>query len=168
MLRNSAGWRKQSSTGLYMQSPVTGSSSLTSVQRCSNYSQLTTRRKGLQNSYIHNRFFLSVSVNGVWGLWSPYSSCPVTCGVGLQKSSRKCDKPAPKYGGRSCPGTRHQTKICSTKVHCPGKQGFRVSESHLSGVWLILIVWHRSAVTSNYLHTYIIGMNFLVMKWNLY
>uniref|UniRef100_A0A3Q4I4E4 Properdin-like n=1 Tax=Neolamprologus brichardi TaxID=32507 RepID=A0A3Q4I4E4_NEOBR len=31
-------------------------------------------------------------VNGSWGSWSPFSSCPVTCGLGLQVSARRCDK----------------------------------------------------------------------------
>uniref|UniRef100_A0A671W656 Properdin-like n=1 Tax=Sparus aurata TaxID=8175 RepID=A0A671W656_SPAAU len=58
-------------------------------------------------------------VDGVWGSWSSFSSCPVTCGVGLQESIRLCDSPAPKHGGRSCTGERRQTNICTTNVHCP-------------------------------------------------
>ncbi|XP_030264561.1 properdin-like isoform X2 [Sparus aurata] len=58
-------------------------------------------------------------VDGVWGSWSSFSSCPVTCGVGLQESIRLCDSPAPKHGGRPCPGERRQTNICTTNVHCP-------------------------------------------------
>uniref|UniRef100_A0A3Q3WMH8 Complement factor properdin n=1 Tax=Mola mola TaxID=94237 RepID=A0A3Q3WMH8_MOLML len=58
-------------------------------------------------------------VNGDWGSWSPFSSCPVTCGVGLQVSTRKCDSPAPNHGGQPCQGATRQTNVCKTKVHCP-------------------------------------------------
>uniref|UniRef100_A0A3P9JS75 Complement factor properdin n=1 Tax=Oryzias latipes TaxID=8090 RepID=A0A3P9JS75_ORYLA len=58
-------------------------------------------------------------VDGSWGSWSSFSPCPVTCGVGLQESIRRCDNPAPKYGGRACSGERRITKTCFTKVHCP-------------------------------------------------
>ncbi|XP_070780046.1 properdin-like [Enoplosus armatus] len=59
------------------------------------------------------------SVHGSWGSWSRFSPCPVTCGVGLQVSVRKCDSPSPQHGGQLCPGEGHQTSICNTKVHCP-------------------------------------------------
>ncbi|XP_068191930.1 properdin-like isoform X2 [Antennarius striatus] len=58
-------------------------------------------------------------VDGAWGSWSPFSSCPVTCGMGLQVSTRKCDSPAPKYGGRLCVGEERQTRICNTNIYCP-------------------------------------------------
>ncbi|XP_024120845.1 properdin [Oryzias melastigma] len=58
-------------------------------------------------------------VDGSWGSWSSFSSCPVTCGVGLQESVRRCDSPTPKYGGRQCTGERRVTKTCLTQVHCP-------------------------------------------------
>lgn len=51
----------------------------------------------------------------------PFSSCPVTCGVGLQLSSRKCDSPPTKYGGLPCQGEARRSRICETKVYCPGK-----------------------------------------------
>lgn len=58
-------------------------------------------------------------VDGGWGSWSPFSSCPVTCGVGLQVSTRSCDSPAPRHGGRPCPGEGRRTSVCQTNVHCP-------------------------------------------------
>ncbi|KAM7387571.1 hypothetical protein PAMA_009948 [Pampus argenteus] len=69
-------------------------------------------------------------VDGGWGSWSPFSSCPVTCGVGLQVSVRRCDSPAPKYGGRPCPGEERRTSICKTNVHCP-----------VDGVWSEWTAW---------------------------
>uniref|UniRef100_G3PPI0 Complement factor properdin n=1 Tax=Gasterosteus aculeatus aculeatus TaxID=481459 RepID=G3PPI0_GASAC len=59
-------------------------------------------------------------VDGGWGSWSPFSSCPVTCGVGLQESFKRCDNPAPKHGGWPCPGEGRRTRICLTNTHCPG------------------------------------------------
>ncbi|XP_074513273.1 properdin-like [Sebastes fasciatus] len=58
-------------------------------------------------------------VDGGWGSWSPFSSCPVTCGVGLQVSLRRCDSPTPKHGGRPCPGEGRRASVCKTNVHCP-------------------------------------------------
>ncbi|XP_030592171.1 properdin isoform X2 [Archocentrus centrarchus] len=71
-------------------------------------------------------------VDGGWGSWSPFSSCPVTCGVGLQVSVRRCDSPAPQHGGRPCPGEGRQTRLCSTKVHCP-----------VDGVWSEWSEWKQ-------------------------
>lgn len=58
-------------------------------------------------------------VHGNWGPWSPFSPCPVTCGVGLQVSVRRCENPAPQYGGQPCPGEERRTSTCKTDVHCP-------------------------------------------------
>ncbi|KAM7371424.1 hypothetical protein PAMP_008671 [Pampus punctatissimus] len=69
-------------------------------------------------------------VDGGWGSWSPFSSCPVTCGVGLQVSVRRCDSPTPKHGGRPCPGEARRTSICKTNVHCP-----------VDGVWSEWTAW---------------------------
>ncbi|KAK5856858.1 hypothetical protein PBY51_008424 [Eleginops maclovinus] len=59
------------------------------------------------------------AVDGGWGSWSAFSSCPVTCGVGLQVSVRRCDSPAPKHGGQPCAGEGRRTSVCNTNVHCP-------------------------------------------------
>ncbi|CAK6983770.1 properdin-like, partial [Scomber scombrus] len=58
-------------------------------------------------------------VDGGWGSWSSFPPCPVTCGVGLQLSLRKCDSPAPKHGGEPCSGEERRTNVCTTNVHCP-------------------------------------------------
>ncbi|XP_066500265.1 properdin-like [Hoplias malabaricus] len=58
-------------------------------------------------------------VNGNWGGWSPSSECSVTCGVGRQKQYRKCDNPAPKYGGRHCRGDDTKVLLCTINTHCP-------------------------------------------------
>ncbi|KAM9780625.1 properdin-like [Neosynchiropus ocellatus] len=58
-------------------------------------------------------------VDGGWGSWSSFTPCPVTCGLGIQLSSRKCVKPSPKHGGRPCAGDAHRSRTCNTKVPCP-------------------------------------------------
>ncbi|KAK5914660.1 hypothetical protein CgunFtcFv8_009083 [Champsocephalus gunnari] len=59
------------------------------------------------------------AVDGGWGSWSDFPPCPVTCGVGLQLSVRRCDSPAPKHGGQPCAGEDHRTSVCNTNAHCP-------------------------------------------------
>lgn len=80
----------------------------------------------------------SAPVNGGWGSWSPFSSCPVTCGVGLQVSNRKCDSPAPKHNGQLCHGEENRIRICKTNVHCPGTH---------SAISLVRSEVNQSAVT---------------------
>uniref|UniRef100_H3CC18 Complement factor properdin n=1 Tax=Tetraodon nigroviridis TaxID=99883 RepID=H3CC18_TETNG len=58
-------------------------------------------------------------VDGGWSPWTPFSACPVTCGVGLQLSDRKCNSPAAAHGGRPCPGEQRRSRLCQTNVHCP-------------------------------------------------
>ncbi|XP_035471695.2 properdin isoform X2 [Scophthalmus maximus] len=70
-------------------------------------------------------------VDGGWGSWSPFTSCPVTCGVGLQLSVRSCDSPVTQHGGRPCPGEGRRTSICVTNVHCP-----------VDGVWSEWSPWN--------------------------
>ncbi|XP_071320758.1 properdin-like [Trachinotus anak] len=86
-----------------------------------------------ENQQTENCNFLPhCPVDGEWGSWSPFTSCPVTCGVGLQVSVRRCDSPAPVHGGRPCPGEGRQTSICTTKVHCP-----------VNGVWSEWSPWSQ-------------------------
>ncbi|KAB5567451.1 hypothetical protein PHYPO_G00232890 [Pangasianodon hypophthalmus] len=58
-------------------------------------------------------------VNGNWGAWSAVSDCSVTCGVGQQVKQRKCDNPAPKYGGHGCLGENTKTLLCTVPKNCP-------------------------------------------------
>ncbi|XP_069119934.1 uncharacterized protein [Argopecten irradians] len=65
-----------------------------------------------------------VSVDGVWGSWSPYGPCSVTCGGGgYRNRNRTCNNPAPAYGGRECTGNAQQSKLCE-EINCP-----------IDGVW---------------------------------
>ncbi|XP_027059146.1 coadhesin-like isoform X4 [Pocillopora damicornis] len=58
-------------------------------------------------------------VDGNWGGWSEWSTCTKTCKQGKQSRTRKCDSPAPKYGGRECEGEADENQICNDKVPCP-------------------------------------------------
>nr|XP_020478699.1 properdin-like [Monopterus albus] len=69
-------------------------------------------------------------VDGGWGSWSPFTPCPVTCGMGPQVSVRRCDSPAPRHGGQPCLGEGRRTSVCATNVHCP-----------VDGVWLDWSPW---------------------------
>ncbi|XP_029014444.1 properdin-like [Betta splendens] len=74
------------------------------------------------------------AVDGVWGSWAPFTPCPVTCGVGAQVSTRRCDSPAANHGGKPCSGEERRSKVCSTNVHCP-----------VNGVWSDWSPWGKCA-----------------------
>ncbi|KAH3796045.1 hypothetical protein DPMN_149609 [Dreissena polymorpha] len=57
-------------------------------------------------------------VNGMWSLWTDWSSCGVTCGGGYQSRERQCTNPAPGPGGLICQGPDDETKYCNTEK-CP-------------------------------------------------
>lgn len=59
-----------------------------------------------------------VLVNGNWGPWSPWDSCAVTCGGGIQKRGRLCNNPEPQFGGKDCIGDVTESQICN-KQDCP-------------------------------------------------
>ncbi|XP_057716921.1 properdin-like isoform X1 [Corythoichthys intestinalis] len=56
-------------------------------------------------------------VDGNWGDWSPPGACSAQCGEGVQLSTRECNQPAPKYGGRHCVGSNTRTFTCH--IICP-------------------------------------------------
>ena len=58
-------------------------------------------------------------INGVFGNWSEYSMCSVSCGGGKQYRVRKCDSPYPKYGGKKCDGPSLENRTCK-ETKCPG------------------------------------------------
>ena len=57
------------------------------------------------------------AVDGNWGPWND-GPCSVTCGKGVIKRTRVCDKPAPANGGKPCPGNKEENKDCVLK-ECP-------------------------------------------------
>uniref|UniRef100_A0A3P8V9E5 ADAM metallopeptidase with thrombospondin type 1 motif 20 n=1 Tax=Cynoglossus semilaevis TaxID=244447 RepID=A0A3P8V9E5_CYNSE len=64
-------------------------------------------------------------VHGEWGPWGPYSVCSRSCGGGTRSTSRDCNKPEPRNGGKFCVGRRMKFRSCNTEP-CPrGKKDFR-------------------------------------------
>ncbi|XP_074624581.1 SCO-spondin-like isoform X5 [Acropora palmata] len=57
-------------------------------------------------------------VDGGWASWKPWSTCPVTCGGGVQSRNRTCTKPPPTHGGEDCQGDGLMTRSCNESP-CP-------------------------------------------------
>ena len=65
----------------------------------------------------------SLLVNGGWGEWSSWLSCPVSCGGGTQGRNRVCDNPLPHFGGDDCTvdgSSDLETQACNENP-CPSK-----------------------------------------------
>uniref|UniRef100_A0A667WKB6 ADAM metallopeptidase with thrombospondin type 1 motif 20 n=1 Tax=Myripristis murdjan TaxID=586833 RepID=A0A667WKB6_9TELE len=64
-------------------------------------------------------------VHGEWGPWGPYSVCSRSCGGGTRSTTRDCNKPEPRNGGKFCVGRRMKFRSCNTEP-CPrGRKDFR-------------------------------------------
>ncbi|CAH1773844.1 unnamed protein product [Owenia fusiformis] len=72
-------------------------------------------------------------VDGVWGEWSDWDMCSVTCAGGFQTRVRECQ--GPYYGGAECPGPSNETQACN-KHYCP-----------VDGVWLSWTGWSLCSLT---------------------
>ncbi|KAJ6656242.1 hypothetical protein lerEdw1_003970 [Lerista edwardsae] len=64
-------------------------------------------------------------VDGAWGPWRPYSSCTRTCGGGIKSTTRLCNRPEPKHGGKYCVGRRMKFRSCNTESCPKGRKDFR-------------------------------------------
>ena len=51
-------------------------------------------------------------VHGGFSVWSPYTACSVTCGVGKQTRTRTCTNPPPANGGKPCEGKFRDDSEC--------------------------------------------------------
>jgi len=61
-------------------------------------------------------FLACHSVDGGWGVFGNWSDCSADCGGGNQTKTRKCDSPAPKFGGAECQGNATKTRVCNTEA----------------------------------------------------
>jgi hypothetical protein len=77
--------------------------------------------KGVDVSTFYLNVFVFVFiVDGDWTDWTPWATCPVTCGGGIQDRSRTCSNPLPQYGGADCIGGDVEAQDCN--IHfCPSK-----------------------------------------------
>jgi hypothetical protein len=58
-------------------------------------------------------------VRGGWSRWSPWGSCSVTCGIGLERRDRTCSNPYPGPGGEPCYGDARDDRACFVRP-CAG------------------------------------------------
>ena len=58
---------------------------------------------------------LIAPIDGHWGGWSEWGSCSKTCNDGVKRRFRKCNNPTPAHGGRTCPGSANDQKMCIIK-----------------------------------------------------
>ena len=72
-----------------------------------------------------------IATNGVWGSWTPYSSCSKSCGKGYKSRVRECNKPPPLGGGKPCVGHAKETVNCN-KDSCSCKKN-QISIRYLFG-----------------------------------
>ncbi|GBM33564.1 Semaphorin-5A [Araneus ventricosus] len=62
--------------------------------------------------------YSKVPIHGHWSEWTSWSECSSPCGGGLQTRERKCNDPAPQYGGSECSGCDQDFRICNNHL-CP-------------------------------------------------
>ncbi|CAH1403032.1 unnamed protein product [Nezara viridula] len=51
-------------------------------------------------------------INGNWGEWSDWSECSTTCGYSIKMRMRRCNNPAPAFGGLPCSGNSRDVTLC--------------------------------------------------------
>ena len=54
---------------------------------------------------------INISVNGRWSQWGKFTVCTKTCGGGMRMRVRRCNNPAPRNGGKNCPGENGKRKV---------------------------------------------------------
>ncbi|XP_053391455.1 semaphorin-5B-like [Mercenaria mercenaria] len=77
-------------------------------------------------------------IHGSWAGWTPWGSCSVTCGIGLQRRDRSCSNPYPDRFGDHCYGDSRDDKICLTNA-C----------AETDGGWSTWTEWTHCSATCN-------------------
>ncbi|XP_062521112.1 A disintegrin and metalloproteinase with thrombospondin motifs adt-1-like [Corticium candelabrum] len=62
-------------------------------------------------------------IDGSWGQWRSFGACSRTCGVGVSRKERNCDRPSPANRGAYCAGKSVQLLTCNNQS-CPCDGGF--------------------------------------------
>lgn len=64
---------------------------------------------------VSKSIFTDLKLDGGWGEWSEFTPCSRACGGGVQRTTRECDKPRPRSGGKYCVGHRVKYRSCNTQ-----------------------------------------------------
>ena len=80
---------------------------------------------------------LTFTVDGGWGEWNAWESCPVTCGGGNQTRIRTCDNPKRTAEGYDCTvdGSMGSDSQSCNESPCPSKYHKYFQSSALSFVF---------------------------------
>ncbi|XP_052781602.1 SCO-spondin-like isoform X2 [Mya arenaria] len=76
-------------------------------------------------------------VDGVWGFWTHWTACDVTCGGGNKTRDRPCNFPSDHPHGDNCTGNSQEMDICNTNL-CP-----------VNGDWGSWGEWTKCSATCN-------------------
>ncbi|XP_052789072.1 thrombospondin-2-like, partial [Mya arenaria] len=76
-------------------------------------------------------------IDGNWTLWSYWSTCSVSCGIGITTRHRACSNPSPTFGGKYCVGSNSESSNCTEASEgCP-----------VDGRWTLWSFWTQCSVT---------------------
>lgn len=118
------GWSAWTTTGSGC-SVTCGRGSRIKIRTCSNPAPVSGGRDCPGAMYESASCLLKeCPVNGGWSLWTPFTPCTTTCGVGYQTSTRTCTNPSPKFGGKPCTGINNDTRVCPNQPLCPVNGGW--------------------------------------------
>jgi hypothetical protein len=84
------------------------------------------------NKRLQQSILLLISqVDGAWSDWSSWAECSVSCGTGLRSRDRRCENPAPRLDGLTCPGERMESEQCALPA-CPLSGNLNLTYSRVS------------------------------------
>lgn len=68
-------------------------------------------------------YIMCCEVHGGFSEWMEWGACSVSCGTGVQRRLRQCNKPFPANGGHHCIGSASEARSCQGKP-CPGQLSY--------------------------------------------